>query len=223
MQQSASPLSLANFRWPRLNPVISRLCLKYQASICYDARTPAYFWFLKVSFLLSKLFITISFSFDHLRSGIVITMMLSIRLQPVHSFVVFSVLGLSFLSTAASTDIPLEGVGIWNGIDTCAQSCAISASSAFSSLASCPTSNPASCICNVAPAVSAVAGAAHQCASTSCTAFPSYSADPERARAALTSYCLSNGIVSTGTIARAAVATSTSRESYPQEAAYRVA
>jgi hypothetical protein len=66
-------------------------------------------------------------------------------------------------------------------------------------------------------------GRQDQCASTSCTALPSYSADPERARAALTSYCLSNGIVSTGTIARAAVATSTSRESYPQEAAYRVA
>ena len=144
-------------------------------------------------------------------------MMLSIRFQRLHSFNVFSFLGLSILSSVASTDIPLTQIANWNGIDTCAQSCAISASSVFSSLASCPTSNPASCICNAAPAVSAVAGAAHQCASSSCAAFPSYLADPERARSALTYYCLSNGIVSTGTTLRATVTTSSSCESYPQE------
>jgi hypothetical protein len=144
-------------------------------------------------------------------------MMLSIRFQRLHSFAVLFVLGLSILSTVTGADIPLTQVGIWNDIDPCAQSCAISASSVFSSLAACPTSDPASCICNVAPAVSAVAGAAHQCASASCASFSSYLADPERARAALTSYCLSNGIVSTGTTVRAKVTTSSSREFLPSK------
>lgn len=150
-------------------------------------------------------------------------MMHYIRFHPVHSFTFFSVLGLSIPATMANTEIPLQQVAIWNELDACAQSCAISASSAFSSLFSCPSSDPASCICNVAPAVSAVAGSGHQCASTSCTAFPSYSVDPEEARVALTYYCWSNGISSTSTPMSVKATTSNTRESCPQEAYYRVA
>ena len=129
-------------------------------------------------------------------------MMHYIRLNLGRSFALFSIFSLSIPSTVIGTDIALQQVGSWNVIDACAQSCAISASTVFSSLASCPSSDPASCICNVAPAVSAVAGAAHQCATTSCTAFPSYAEDAERARVALSYYCWSNGITNTGTPVR---------------------
>ena len=97
----------------------------------------------------------------------------------------------SILPTVPGADVPLTEIAIWSSLDSCAQSCAISASNAFSIKNACPDTDPASCICNVAPAVSNVAGKAHVCASNSCKP----TNDPPRARLALTSYCLSNGIV----------------------------
>jgi hypothetical protein len=113
------------------------------------------------------------------------------------------------------TEISLQQLSSWTQIDACAQSCALSASSVFSRLFSCSSSDPASCICNAAPAVSAVAGSGHQCAVTSCTAFASYSDDPERARMVLSSYCWANGISNAPASATASTSasTSTTRES----------
>jgi hypothetical protein len=90
-------------------------------------------------------------------------------------------------------EISLQQIPIWTEIDACAQSCALSASSYFSSSLQCPGADPDSCLCTLGPTTS-LAGLAHVCASKSCTSFPSYNADPERTRAALSIYCEANAV-----------------------------
>jgi hypothetical protein len=105
-----------------------------------------------------------------------------------NTFVPFLFLHISIFMDFAAGEISLQQIPIWTEIDACAQSCALSASGYFSSSLQCPGTDPDSCLCTLGPTTQ-LAGLAHVCASKSCTSFLSYSADPERARAALTTYC----------------------------------
>jgi len=105
-------------------------------------------------------------------------------------FIFIFIFGLSFVGG----EVALEQILFWTTIDACARSCASSVSSFFSSSLGCPSTDPNSCLCSGGP-LTYLGGRAHQCASTSCTAFASYSEDPERARVALTIYCSVNGYV----------------------------
>ena len=92
------------------------------------------------------------------------------------------------LSIGVATGI--TQVSLWSQVDSCAQSCASSASSYFSSSLGCSGNDLyTSCLC---PSLTYLGGAAHFCASISCTAFASYEGDPERARAIVSELCWSN-------------------------------
>lgn len=91
------------------------------------------------------------------------------------------------LSSILGTNI--SQVSLWSQVDSCAQSCASSASSFFAQSWGCSGDDLYTCLCT---SVTLVGGAAHVCASKSCTAFASYEADPERARAIVSELCWSN-------------------------------
>ncbi len=106
-----------------------------------------------------------------------------------HSGFVFVLLVVArLLSIGVATGI--TQVSLWSQVDSCAQSCASSASSYFSSSLGCSGNDLyTSCLC---PSLTSLGGAAHSCASISCTAFASYEGDPERARAIVSELCWSN-------------------------------
>ncbi len=113
-------------------------------------------------------------------------------IRALHDLKIIHLLVIFIPTTTASDQTPLQDVSGFNISEPCVQDCAISASNAYSSSFSCPSSGPASCICNAGGTMALVAATAHSCAITSCPA--SASSDPERARTLLTGYCESNGI-----------------------------
>jgi hypothetical protein len=111
------------------------------------------------------------------------------RFITMHHLFVFVFLVLAVL-TSISVATNITQVSIWSQVDLCAQSCASSASSYFSSSLGCSGDDLyASCLC---PSLTFLRDAAHSCASVSCTAFASYAVDAERARAIVSQLCWSN-------------------------------